>query len=67
MPPLALLTATGGRRYHRFVMGRVDFEPEAGAFELRAFLDEFFAKGLIPQSLIRWEMTGLDDEIIRLR
>jgi len=35
------------------------------AFELRAFLDEFFSKGLVPQSLIRWEMTGLDDEITR--
>jgi hypothetical protein len=30
---------------------------------LKPFLDELFAKGLIPQSLIRWEMTGLDDEM----
>jgi hypothetical protein len=29
------------------------------AFELRAFLDEFFSKGLVPQSLIHWEMTGI--------
>jgi uncharacterized protein (DUF885 family) len=35
------------------------------AFELGAFLDDFFSKGLVPQSLIRWEMTGLDDEITR--
>jgi Bacterial protein of unknown function (DUF885) len=35
------------------------------AFELGAFLDEYFGKGLVPQSLIRWEMTGLDDEIAR--
>ena len=27
-------------------------------FSLKSFLDEFFAKGLIPQSLIHWEMTG---------
>jgi len=33
---------------------------------LRPFLDEFFTKGLIPQSLIRWEMTGLGDEMKRL-
>ena len=30
---------------------------------LKPFLDELFAKGLIPQSLLRWEMTGLDDEM----
>jgi len=33
---------------------------------LKPFLDELFAKGLIPQSLIRWEMTGLDDEMALL-
>ena len=33
---------------------------EAG---LKPFLDELFTKGLVPQSLIRWEMTGLDDEM----
>jgi hypothetical protein len=58
-----------------YVVGKVQVEKllaeyaslKGGAFELKAFLDEFFTKGLIPQSLIRWEMTGLDDEIIRLR
>jgi hypothetical protein len=29
-------------------------------------LDEFLAAGMIPLSLIRWEMTGLDDEIKKL-
>jgi len=28
------------------------------AFTLGGFLDEFFAAGVIPVSLIRWEMTG---------
>ena len=28
------------------------------AFSLRRFMDEFDAAGLIPTSLIRWEMTG---------
>ncbi len=31
------------------------------AFSLGIFLDEFFAAGLIPVSLIRWELTGSDD------
>lgn len=35
-------------------------------FTLRRFMDEFFAAGMIPVSLIRWELTGLDDEIRRL-
>ncbi|MCU0648977.1 MAG: DUF885 family protein [Gemmatimonadaceae bacterium] len=32
-------------------------------FVLGAFHDEFLSKGSIPLSLIRWEMTGLDDEM----
>ena len=32
-------------------------------FVLKDFHDEFMAKGRIPLSLIRWEMTGLDDEV----
>ncbi len=35
-------------------------------FILREFLDEFFAAGMIPMSLTRWEMTGYDDEIKKL-
>lgn len=33
------------------------------AFGLREFHDEFLAKGRIPVSLIRYEMTGKDDEV----
>jgi len=33
------------------------------AFVLEEFHDEFMATGRLPMSLIRWEMTGLDDEI----
>lgn len=36
------------------------------AFDLRQFMDEYFAAGMIPMSLIRWEMTGLEDEIKEL-
>jgi uncharacterized protein (DUF885 family) len=32
-------------------------------FVVRDFFDAFHAAGMIPVSLIRWEMTGLDDEI----
>ena len=32
-------------------------------FRLGAFHDEFLSKGMIPISLIRWEMTGQDDEM----
>ena len=35
-------------------------------FVLRDFIDEFLATGSIPFSLIRWEMTGLEDEIQKL-
>ncbi len=36
-------------------------------FTLKLFMDEFNAAGLIPVSLIRWELTGLDDEILSMR
>jgi len=32
-------------------------------FSLKQFLDQFISTGFIPISLIRWEMTGLNDEI----
>lgn len=35
-------------------------------FVLKDFLDEFLGAGFIPMSLIRWELTGYDDEIRRL-
>jgi hypothetical protein len=35
-------------------------------FHLLQFMDEFLSAGMIPMSLIRWEMTGYDDEIKEL-
>jgi len=32
-------------------------------FTLEDFMDTFLSSGMIPVSLIRWEMTGLDDEV----
>ena len=34
-------------------------------FNLKDFHDTFMAAGRLPVSLIRWEMTGLDDEVAR--
>jgi hypothetical protein len=36
-------------------------------FILKQFMDEFYAAGMIPITLTRWEMTGLDDEIKKLQ
>lgn len=33
------------------------------AFKLKDFHDDFMARGRLPISLLRWEMTGLDDEV----
>ena len=35
-------------------------------FNLRTFFDDYFSRGVIPASLLRWEMTGLDDEMKKL-
>jgi len=35
-------------------------------FSLKRFFDRFHASGIIPLSLIRWEMTGLEDEMREL-
>ena len=32
-------------------------------FVLRDFIDEFLASGIIPLPLIRWEMTGNNDDV----
>ena len=36
-------------------------------FDLRTFHDQFLASGVIPISLIRWEMTGRDDQVSGMR
>jgi len=54
-----------------YVMGKVQLERLLSAralqlgddFDLGEFHDAFLAAGPIPISLIRWEMTGLDDEV----
>ena len=56
------------------VVGKVQFmklltdraEQLGDRFDLCQFMDEFLAAGMIPMALIRWEMTGKDDEIRKL-
>ncbi|MFN2327801.1 MAG: DUF885 family protein [Chromatocurvus sp.] len=58
-----------------YYMGKVELEKlfaevaaEQGLdFDIKQFHDEFLAIGRIPISLIRWEMTGRDDEIATMR
>ena len=33
---------------------------------LKRFMDEFHAAGVIPVSLVRWELAGYDDQIARM-
>lgn len=57
-----------------YVMGKIMLEKllsdraaQLGdAFDLGQFHDEFLAAGPIPISLVRWQMTGLDDEVKEL-
>ena len=67
-------TLRGVGHHMLMVVGKIQFikllrdraQQQGDAFELRTFMDEFFDAGLIPFALIRWEMTGLDDEVRRL-
>lgn len=56
-----------------YVMGKLQMEnllnerarQLGDKFDLGRFHDEFLAAGPIPISLIRWEMTGQDDEVVK--
>lgn len=58
-----------------YYMGKVQLEAllaERGAalghdFDLKKFHDDFLAAGVIPISLIRWEMTGKSDQVDTMR
>lgn len=64
-------TLRGVGHHMLMVVGKVQFmklfrdraQQLGDEFELQAFMDEFFESGLIPISLIRWEMTDMDDEM----
>jgi hypothetical protein len=67
-------TLRGVGHHMLMVVGKVQFmklmrdtaQQRGADFTLQSFMDEFFESGLIPMSLIRWEMTGRDDEVRRL-
>lgn len=58
-----------------YYLGKVELEKlfadvaaaRGSKFDLKAFHDEFLAAGRVPISLIRWQMTGRDDEIAKMR
>lgn len=58
-----------------YYMGKVQLEAlfaevaldEGRDFHLKRFHDEFLAAGVIPISLLRWEMTGRGEEVARMR
>ena len=58
-----------------YYMGKVELEKlladvamqQGERFDMKAFHDRFRAAGSIPISLIRWEMTGKDDEVRTMR
>ena len=67
-------TLRGVGHHMLMVLGKVQFmklmrdraNQLGDEFSLRDFLDEVYASGQIPWALIRWEMTGYDDEISQL-
>ena len=70
-----LATTLRGVGHHMLmVVGKVQFmklfrdraNQLGDEFVLKEFMDEFYASGSIPTSLIRWEMTGYNDEIKKL-
>ncbi len=67
-------TLRGVGHHMLMVVGKVEFmklfrdraNQLGEEFELKEFLDQVLATGAIPWSLIRWQITGLDDEIRQL-
>jgi len=64
-PGHATIYITGKNELERLMADRA--MQLGDAFNLRQFMDTLFASGMIPISLARWEITGLDDEIRELQ
>ena len=52
---------TGKYLIERLIMDRSRLLGDT--FRLLNFFDDLYAAGMIPVSLIRWQMTGMDQEI----
>ena len=60
-PGYEIAYLTGVVQFNQLFADRAE---QLGAdFDVREFMDEFFAVGQIPTALIRWQMTGLTDEM----
>ncbi|MEE8604699.1 MAG: DUF885 family protein [Candidatus Aminicenantaceae bacterium] len=64
-PGHATIYITGKNEFERLLADRA--MQLGNSFNLQRFMDDFFASGMIPISLARWEMTGFDDEIKKLQ
>ena len=55
-----------------YITGKIQIEElmaevalnDGDAFELQRFFDDYFRAGVIPHTLVRWEMTGTKDPIL---
>ena len=58
-----------------YIMGKIQIEQllaevavlEGEGFSVKDFFDRFYAAGVIPITLVRWEMTGEKDPVLDLR
>ena len=70
----AFLDGTQRSEVISYVAGKLDIEQllavrarQLGdAFTMEAFMDEFAAAGLIPASLLRWELTGEAPDVLTM-
>jgi len=60
-PGLGSMYIIGKSQIEKLVSERADQLGEH--FDLGEFHDDFLSRGIIPVTLIRWEMTGYDDEV----
>ena len=63
-PGYGLSYMIGGLQIHELLADRA--RQLGDDFTLGSFHDDFLSAGRIPVALIRWEMTGLDDEVAKL-
>ena len=63
-PAYGMTYLTGKMQFEKLLSDRA--RQLGSDFDLGKFHDEFMAAGSIPLSLIRWEMTGQDDEVKKL-
>jgi len=63
-PGLGSMYLTGKTQIEQLI-SELSFE-QGNAFQLGEFHDDFLSRGQIPITLIRWEMTGFDDQVRKI-